>query len=164
MEGDALYPLNVLKEAYPELYAQYVKKYEGRERVMDQFIPTLGCLWNDVLHLSAVPPQVVKNALMEAGRQSDLKMACYEIDPHLLDPEKATVYLHVASGADKMKENNFASFNPDEVGKYSFLPQETKDYYKEIYSKGGKPLVFHKVVHILYKGSINIKDCPIVEV
>ncbi len=164
MQGDTLYPLNLLKEEYPELYTDYAKNYEGREKVMEQFIPTLNCLWNDVLHLSAVHPQVVKDALTEAGMQGDLKIACYEIDPHLLDQEKTTVYFDTASGADKMKEDNFVPFNPNETEKYSSLPQETKDYYKEIYSKGGRPLVFHKVVHILYKGTINIKGLSVIEV
>lgn len=164
MQGDTLYPLNLLKENDPGTYADYVKKYEGREEVMDQFIPTLSCLWNDVIHLSAVPPQVVKDALMEAGMERGLKMSYFKIDPHLLDPKKTTVYLHDTSKADRMREDNFAPFNPDEIEKCSFLPQETKDYYKKIYSNGGRPLVFHKVIHILYKGSINVKGLPIVEV
>lgn len=164
MEGEVLYPLNVLKEKYPDLYAAKAAKYTGREQLMEQVIPTLNCLWNDVLHMTAVFPQVVKDALVEAGGSRDLKMACYKIDPHLLDPEKTIVYLCSSSGVDKTKAENFVSFNPDEMGKYAFLPQETKDYYKETYQKGSKPLVFRRVVHILYKGSIHTKDFPIVEV
>ena len=56
MQGDFLSPLNQLKDIYPEAYAEAVKKYEGREFLMNVGIPTLDCLWNDFLFLTAVHP------------------------------------------------------------------------------------------------------------
>ena len=47
--GTRLYPLNRLKDRLPGIYESAVKKYEGREWLMNVAIPTLGCLWNDVL-------------------------------------------------------------------------------------------------------------------
>ncbi len=67
MIGDTLYPLNILKHTHPDLYTKKVSKYIGREKVMDQIIPILDCLWNDVLHFTAVHPKDVKDALIKAG-------------------------------------------------------------------------------------------------
>ncbi len=60
MEGTILYPLNQLKDIHPKLYAQEVKKYEGRERLLLAEVQPLHCLWNDVLHMTAVSPDEVR--------------------------------------------------------------------------------------------------------
>ncbi len=164
MKRDILYPLNILKKKYPDIYDEQSSKYLGRENVMKQVIPTLNCLWNDALHFSAVPPKDVKDAIIEAGGDKNFKMICYQIDPNLLEPEKTTVFLNSEPVSGGMHEKFFLPYKPDEIGKYSILPQETKDYYKRSYDKDEKPLRFHKVIHILYKGSLNIKNCPIIEV
>lgn len=163
MKGEILYPLNVLKEKYPELYVLKSAKYTGRGELLEQVVPVLDCLWNDVIHLSAVHPKIVREALVEAGSKKDFKMTCYQIDPHLLDSEKTIVYLYSHSDDFEIKNEDFVKFDPNKIGEYSSLPQDTKDYYKEMFDKNIKPLVFHRVVHILYKGELNVKDFPVVE-
>lgn len=156
MQGNVLFPLNTLKETHPDIYEKEASKYVGREQIMQQRIPTLDCLWNDVLHFSAVHPSQVKEALIEAGRTKSFDIEFFEIDPHLLTPENTTVYLYRHSTLeDKFKEENFANYNPDDVAQYSVLPQETKDYYKEMISQDKKPLLFHRVPHIIFKGSLD---------
>jgi hypothetical protein len=164
MEGGTLFPLNMLKEKYPELYAKQMSKYEGREHVTKQFIPGLECLWNDVLHLSAVHPQDIKQSLIEAG-MPDYEMRYYQIDPLLLEPEKTTVYLYAHKvKEDNMKPENFAEYVPSEINKYSVLSQETQDYYKEMYGNHQRPLLFVRIPHILYKGTIDVSLAPIITV
>ena len=63
MEGETLYPLNKLKDVYSNIYEEARSKYKGREAVMRHKIPYLNCLWNDVLHLTVVHPQKLKDAL-----------------------------------------------------------------------------------------------------
>ncbi len=41
MRGNVLYPLNALKGVHTDLYVHEAKKYEGREHIMEQFLPTL---------------------------------------------------------------------------------------------------------------------------
>lgn len=164
MHGDILHPLNILKEKYPEIYEEHKSKYKGREKIMELIIPRINCLWNDALHLSAIHPKMVKDAIAETGGRSDYKMFCYQIDPHVLDPEKATVYLYSSPSLDMEKEEDFIEFKPDEMDKYSLLPKETINYYKESYQNKRIPLAFNRVPHILYRGSINIKDFLILEV
>ena len=166
VEGNILYPLNRLKEKHPATYEQAAAKYIGREHVKELRIPVLDCLWNDVLHFSSVHPKEIKQALVEAGRNVDLvTMNCYQIDPKLIEPQNAIVYLYAqADYKDKMNEENFVPYNPDEIAKFSEMPQATKDYYKEAIAKGEEPLLYHKIPHILYKGTVDITNLPIISV
>jgi hypothetical protein len=164
MEGNTLYPLNVLKEKYPQLYDKKAGRYTGREEVMKWFIPNLNCFWNDVLHLSAIHPKVVKEALKEAGYKGEHMTKCYQIDPHLLNPENTIVYLYNSEAIDgQFDPDNFVAFNPDEIEKYSTIPERTKQHYKKRLENKRMPLTFAGAPHILFKGLINIENLPIVQ-
>ncbi len=164
MEGNALYPLNSLKDINPELYLSKVKKYESRKHDMEQFIPTLGCLWGDVLHFFAINPSELKQALVEAG-MSPGEMKFYQIDPSLLDSKLTTIYFYQGkTSEDRMNPKNFSEYNPGRLAEHSILSQATKDYYKEKFNKGERSLLFVGVPHILYKGSIDISNLPIIGV
>ncbi len=157
MKGDVLYPLNVLKNIDTDIYAAAASKYEGREKLMEYVIPDLNCLWNDVIHLSAVHPSEIKKALTEAGRKKIFSRQYFEIDPHLLDPQNTVVYLYKNSNVlKKTMEGNYEKFDPDTLKKHSVIPQETKEYYKQSLSEGKNPLLYHRIPHILYKGTIDI--------
>jgi hypothetical protein len=157
MQGNILFPLNRLKETHVDVYEKEVDKYTGRENILLQRIPSLNCLWNDVLHLSAVHPSHIKKALIDGGSTKLPDMEFFEIDPHTLNSEDTTVYLYKHSNmANKLKEDNFAQYNPDDIERYSLLPQDTKMYYKEMIVQGKRPLLFHRVPHILFKGSIDV--------
>jgi len=163
--GNILYPLNELKDKYPVIYEQHLIKYAGREQLLKHQIPILGCLWNDVLHFSAVHLGEIKKSLIEAGNKKEFKLRYYQVDPKLLKPESTIVYLYAhADVKDKLNENNFVSYAPDDVAEYSSLPQSTKDYYKEIIDKGGRPLLYHRIPHILYKGTLDLTDLPVIPV
>lgn len=163
MRGDVLYPLNDLKTIFPKLYDKKVKKYKGREFLTKETIPFLNCLWNDVLHFSAVSPYDIKKAFVEL--EYLFKAKFYKIDATLLDEGKTIVYLFNTKGInDKLEEKNFEKCNLKNFLKYSQFPYKTKEYYKKELEKGKWPLLFYKIPHILFKGSINIKDVPIIEV
>ncbi len=165
LEGDTLYPLNVLKEKYPEIYDKKVAKYEGRQEVLNWNIPPLNCLWNDALHLTAVHPRAVKEALEEAGYMGKYEVTCYEIDPTLLDPKNTIVYLYINERAkDGPDPKDFVEFHPNDMEKYSDIPEYTKNYYKRLFIGGEKPRVYPWVPHILYKGSIDVRNLSIVKV
>jgi hypothetical protein len=73
MRGNTLHPLNQLKKVSPDIYAQKVKKYEGRLEILERKIPALDCLWNDVLHLTAVHPTVLNAAFESVGKNYNLR-------------------------------------------------------------------------------------------
>jgi len=164
MEGDILHPLNMMKDISPELFRRNMDKYASRKEVTEQKIPGLDCLWNDVIHFSPVNPVEVKKALVESGYTTEFNFTCYEIDPHLLDRNNTIVFLHKSEYTkDKMNPKNFAAFDPDDIAKYSVVPQFTIEYYKEKVAAGRDPLLYHGIVHILYKGTLNVKGLKLID-
>ncbi len=163
MEGDIIHPLNILKEKYPKVYEEKAAKYKGRELTMHWKIPPLNCLWNDVLHFTAIHPNIVKEALREAGDKRKYELVCYQLDPHLLDPKDTIVCLYTNEPShDTFDPSDFVEFNSDEIEKYSEVSERTKAYYKRMFDAGKDPLVFPWCTHILFKGSLDVKNLPIV--
>lgn len=155
MKGDILYPLNQLKNIDLDLYEQAFSKYKGREHIPQQHIPQLNCLWDDVIHLSAVHPQKIEDALHEVNDTLTLR-EFFEIDPHLLEPQNTVIYLFKhSSQEDKFLPENWTSYDPDKLKQYSELPEKTLRYYKAGKNRGEQLLKWAYIPHILYKGTIN---------
>lgn len=163
MQGNVLYPLNQLKDIYQKVYEEAVKKYKGREFVREQRIPPLNCLWNDVLHLTAVHPSDLRKAFKKAEVPLR-KLKFFEINPLNLDNDKTKIWLYRnLPRHETHKESEFVDFNPEELEDYSRIQEQTIEYYRQEHRQGRKRLLFHLVLHILYKGEINIENCQIVE-
>lgn len=162
--GNVLYPLNQLKEIYPDIYSEHFNKYKGRELVTKNVIPKLNCLWNDVLHFIAVDPKKVYEEIRKY-RPSVPKTYYYKIPAEVLDQENAVVYLYNNSSIDIDMDNKyFINYQPSDLDKHSILTKKTKEYYKEVYEKGGIPFLWVNVPHILYKGVLDISKIEIIEV
>lgn len=162
MHGNILHPLNVLKDARPDLFTKESKKYTGREHIMDYFIHSLECNWNDVIHLSPVKPEDIKQALLDAGFDP-LERKFYQIDPDLLDPSKTTIYLY--QNDTPAKPTDFTNYDPKNIDIHSVIPERTLAHYKEAKEAGKHmPLLFVGVPHILHKGSIDTSKFHIVTV
>jgi hypothetical protein len=163
MHGDILYPLNQLLSINKQAFMNANAKYEGREHVKEQRIPHLDCLWNDVLHFSAVDPREIKKAYSELGEV--FKGNFYKIDPHKLNPAKTIIYLYQHTRAeDKLNEDNFAPFKADNLEQYTQLSNETVKDYKKRINQGERPFLYHRVPHILYKDSLDVSDVQIMYV
>ncbi len=160
MQGTVLYSLNSLKDIHPKVYLSQAEKYDDRKYLMEQFIPTLKCAWNDVIHFSAIDPLELKKTLVEAGMEPK-EMKFYQIEPGLLDPRHTTIYLYPGR-EDAMNPKNFTDYDPKKLEVHSILLQVTKNYYKDKISKGEKPFYFVRVPHILYLGSVDISHSPII--
>lgn len=139
------------------MFEKEASKYAGREQIMQQKIPILDSLWNDALHFCAVHPSQIKKALLESGCTTEFDLEFFEVDPNLLNPENTVVYLYGHNKEDdKFKEENFAKYNPNDIARYSVMPDETKEYYRKTFEQNQNPLLFHRVPHILFKGSLDI--------
>lgn len=164
-----LYPLNMLKEKFPDLYevkaekysepqGDDVKKNEERKSIPGRLIPTLEqAAWGDVLNLTAIHPQELMDALQSAGFTPQ-EMKFYQIDPDLLDPELATIYLYREEAGGKEDPNQYQKFDPDKLHEHSSIPEKTKEYYKQRHEDGKRPLLFVGIPHILYKGHLDVSD------
>jgi len=153
MRGSTLYPLNQLRKTHPDLYVLEIKKYVGREHVRDTKIPPLKCSWGDVLHLTAVNPASINKALRAAGAKP-INDGFYKIPADAIDLKFTTVYLY--SNSENQTSKDFIPFDSKHTSQYMKMPIETEEYYKSSILQGRKPLLFHLIPHILYKGSIDV--------
>lgn len=56
--GDWIVPLNLMPhmDGFSKIHQLAMSKYQGREHLLSRIIPTLNCLWNDVIFLSPLHP------------------------------------------------------------------------------------------------------------
>lgn len=161
--GDTIYPLNQLKKKYPELYGDQVRKYEGREYLMQYHLPRLNCLWNDVVHLCAVHPKIIYQQLQDAGF-FPTPWSCFEIDPLELNLKNLLVYWYRKEYLVEAQKNDFELFQVSQMRQLARFPEETFAYYQNCWQKKNSPLYYHHLPHLFYKGTISIKDREIVSV
>jgi hypothetical protein len=165
MRGDILYPLNLLKDKFPDIYTEKKQKYDGREHLLDIQVTPLNCLWNDVLHFSPIHPKDLKEALLESGRKKEFNMQFYQIDDDSLESEKTTIYLYPNIIKNfKVFSEDFTEYSPSKISECSSIPDKTKQYYRETYQQDGKPFLYAGIPHVLYKGTLDISNAPIVSV
>lgn len=163
MSGTVLYPLNVLKETHPEIYNDQVKKYEGREKLLTTEVPPLNCLWNDVLHFTAVSPQELKNNLAKADIHID-PISWFKIPISMIEGEKSIAFTYRRDQDLVPNFKEYEPFDPKRIEIYRVVPEETIEYYKQKKDDGNRPLLFHLVPHVLFKGNIDTKGLEIVTV
>jgi hypothetical protein len=159
LTGDTLYPLNVLKHVLPEVYAAHVKKYEGREWLLQNNIPLLNCLWNDVLHFTAVHPREVRNALVSVGLPiPERRVFEVNVTDGLFHERNTAIYLYPEDAeVNDLKPEAFVPFSIERVSTLSSrLPDVTRAYYQSEKEHNRRPLLFHRVPHVLYRGSLKI--------
>ncbi len=163
MSGSILYPLNRLKESHPEIYAEHVKKYVDREHLLGREVPTLNCLWNDVLHMTAVHPAELREAFAKVNYEIK-NYEWFKIPISSLNQKLLTVYLYGVNQTNRLsvEANEFVDFNATKLDEYKKIPEETIEYYRQQLAVGKNPLMFHRVAHILYKGEIETKNLEIV--
>lgn len=161
MAGTILYPLNILKQTHPDIYSEQVKKYEGRERLLTTEIPPLHCLWNDVLHFTAVSPSTLKANLAKA----DIELASvgwFKVPVSLIQGENSITFTYRRDEDVVPNFKEYQPFDPNKMETYRTVPEATIEYYKQKKAEGVRPLLFHLVPHILYKGPIETKELEII--
>ena len=161
MMGTILYPLNVLKQLHPQTYDEHAKKYDGREQLLTTEVPPLHCLWNDVLHFTAVEPSTLKANLAKANIELP-SVAWFKVPISLIQGEKSIAFTY---RRDIDVVPNFKEYEPFDAMRmeiYRTVPDETIEYYKLKKAEDVRPLLFHLVPHILYKGTVETKGLEVV--
>lgn len=163
MTGTILYPLNVLKEIRPEIYAEYIKKYEGRESLLTAEVPPLNCLWNDVVHMTAVSPSELKANLAQADFEYP-PQSWFKIPVSKIVGDKSIVFVYRRDIGLMPKFKQYEQFDSARMEVYRTVLPETIEYYKQKKAEGVTPLNFHLVPHVLYKGEIDTNGLEIITV
>ena len=165
LSGHTLYPLNQLRDIYPNVYASKVKTYAGREWVMEMRIPLLDCLWNDVLHFSPLHTAKIHEVRVAAGFPRRTR-AYFEVNPTEMgfNAENAVMWLHKHIDLGKFVEEDFEPFDPLALARFTEVPDATTAYYREMHRKSTLPLVYLYVPHILFKGTIDTRLLRVIDV
>lgn len=168
-KGNSIIPLNMMStlEGFSEIYTKAVSKYEGREYVTKIVIPTLQCLWNDVIFLSPLHPHMHYQKYREIGF-APKKVEFFKIPVDVLRNKRVTVYKFPSykifpSGDPKRYESSsFYPFNCLSYQEMRDLPHETKQYYLENFIPENPekypPLNWYRIPHILCQDPIDLSD------
>ena len=157
LAGDMLLPLATLRDEYPELYAKAMEKYEGREEVTQNFIPLLDCLWEDVIFLSPVHPQVLHGVLVSCGHSGLIGKEAYVIDPRSLRPGRLVIYDYADGGS-------YSFYDGEDYLRHACISDVTRNHYRNAVEAGKRPFLFHGVTHAMYHGEICVDGLPVVRV
>lgn len=165
--GDRLMALSELRGISPLTYAAQARKYAGREIVTARHIPQLGCFWNDVLHLSPVHPEQIRDAMRSAGHTWMVKRwAVIDAERAGLTPDNAAIWLypkHLPGGQGYSPEDCIP-YDQATVRTLTSLPAATSTYYRECSQQARPPLVFARVPHVLFKGTVVVNDHGTIDV
>lgn len=166
MRGSVLYPLNELKNIFPEAYEEHKEKYKDREHLLTTSIPILNCLWNDVLHFTPISPNILFKNLSSAGFRAEeiVWKKWFRVPINLLDPKHTIVCIYRRDISYIPRARDFSPFDPLKMNDYKKVLPETIEYYREQKKLGKRPLLFHKVSHILFKGNIETSGLEVIEI
>ena len=156
--GDIIYPLNQLKEKYPDIYKQQFAKYDSIKE-KDVEIPGFG-FWNDCVNLMPVNPGLVKTELEKYSHDTSWGWIFYKIDAETLDPKKLIIM--VSSDRNGKISRRFIPFSEVAFDKYCHIGEATRKVFQEAKNSNEQPNTFARVPHVLYKDSINTQDLEIV--
>lgn len=159
--GTTLYPLNALKGVLPDVYAMQSKKYRGRDDILKQAIPYLGCGWNDVLHFSSVHPAQIRGAVESVGFAWK-PMDWFEIDVVALGFDEQNSVLYISpfkpKGAPEIGDDDFVPFSLETLAMLNSIPQAAYEYFNHAKAHDERPVLFNCVPHVLYHGAIDTAD------
>lgn len=157
--GNKLYPLNSLKNRLPEVYAKEVKKYEGREWLLNVTIPGLNALWNDVLHFSLMHPALIYRTLSRIGFEHHKIRREWFVVP-LRDVVGAHAALYKNTRKDRSSreypESEFEPVSAVRVRELSSMPERNLVYYNECFAQKTYPLLWGFAPHVLLRGELDI--------
>ena len=160
MKGSELIPLNKMLEVDPELRAQYLEKYKGREEVLERKILLLDCLWNDVVQLLPLHPR----QLFELQKELDLikeipDYRYYRINIDALDPLQTVVYFKTAPGEENVTVKWLRDVQLEEL---HGIPEATRKYYESMVGTDEPVFNYQFVPHIIYKGTVDVSSAQVI--
>lgn len=167
--GDALLPLNRLAEWWPEVAARHRRKYVGRETLLERPVPPLGCLWNDVLHLSPVPIERVRDALLAEGLswpRGGREVAVIEPDRVGMTDANTALWFSPPGPRVTLRgtPDEYAPYDPGVLAGRREVPRQTQDHYRAFAAEGRRPFLFHGITHVLFRGAVPLSAVTVVRV
>ena len=157
--GDALLSFNRLAETHPEAAARHRAKYAGREAFLARPMPPLGCLWNDVIHLSPVHPMLVRDALLKTGHRwprAGRPVAVVDTERIGITAQNTALWLSPPGPRPLLDAapKDFAPFDLAALARHRAVPPQTWGHYRAFRERAARPFLFHGIAHVLHRGAI----------
>lgn len=162
MKGSELITLNQMFAKDSKLHQKYLKKYEGREEILERRIPLLDCLWNDVVQLLPLHPRKLFELQLRLGLVNEIPDYKYfQINPTILNLHNAAVYFKTAPGEDNV---TMKWLKDVKLGELQEIPDATIKYYESMVGTGEPVFNYQFVPHVLYRGSIDISKSKVISI
>lgn len=169
-KGNWIIPLNMMPnmEGYSEIYNNAIAKYKGREELLKRVIPTLRCLWNDVIFLSPLHPHKQYKEYKKIGFASR-HLQFFKIPIEILEEGKrVTVWKWLSykkyPPTDPIHEaiDSYCGIDFSHYQELDDLPHDTKEFYMMSFNPMNPAAfpryTFYRIPHILCQDPINILD------
>lgn len=157
-DGYIIYPLNQLKEKFPDIYSKQYAKYDNITE-KDVEIPGFG-YWNDCVNLMPVNPGLVKKELEKYGHDTSWEWRFYKIDSESLKNSKLVIM--IMNDKDGVLEREFIEFSKEAFNEYCRIGDATRACFEKAKNNNEQPNTFARVPHVLYKDSINTRNLEVV--
>lgn len=161
--GSSLLPLSQLRSEQAQLYERYARKYEGREYLLDDQVPGLGCRWQDVVFLTALTPGTIRRLHETAGFELP-ELRWIQIEPATLESSRLVIYWYRHSQRElKYAPENWDGFRVQLLPELQVVPDATVRHYADAAKGSTRPFAFFRTPHILHIGALDITGCAVVQ-
>jgi hypothetical protein len=166
--GDELLPLNLLATRFPDIHDREMRKWAGRESVIQFEVPHLGVTWGDTVNLAALDPALLVEARRRLGVpfSSLLQRSVLRIPLERIAGQQAVVYdshSHWRNSRPVLEDipevpppSDFTPFNPAAYEELTVVPPLHLDYLVEQRDAGVPALGFVFVRHVLVAGAVDV--------
>lgn len=163
--GDTIYPLNLLKDIYPEIYSFETKKYIGREKLMEVRNPILSCLWNDVIQFTCLDPRLTLGAIKKiAPKREGKKYKIFSLDLKKIDSTKACLFTPSENLVQhEHQDHQYEAFDLGHFENLTCVPAEQIDRWKHNIENNNPLLLWSRTRHFFYKCPVDLSEGEISE-
>jgi hypothetical protein len=155
MIGTKLLPLSELTQ---DVRSEYLKKYRGREDVVRQPVPLLGCFQDEVIHLSPIDPRIIVQLWREQGFDLPKRpIEVIRIPSGRLDEKQTVIYLPYGKSARK----DFFSFRHETYQELTAVREAQLEDWRDQLRNGFPLFWYSSTEHVLTRGPVEISDCEV---
>lgn len=159
-KGKYIYPLSELKEVYPEIYRQEIKKYQDRKTHPATKINILNAKWEDCVNLSTLDPVKIFQLEELLGIDNHpTKIEIFKFNIKKLEGMEMCLY------DDRLSPKNQSAYKKVTTKSYrenKLIPTQTTKYFAESKEEKEQPLIFAYVTHLLVKGKMPIELAEVI--
>lgn len=156
VRGNAVLPLNSLRDLHPDLYELHAAKHSGNPTVLDEEVAPLGCTWDDVVFFSPLHPGTLFAALRSSGRTVPEREP-WVLPACRLDPDQTVIRLMRAGAtghhADPPDADDYLPFTTASLRAVNRVTVEAVQRLQTLQS-GDPWLPWVDVPHVLHRGPV----------